>query len=106
MEVFMLTTVEKAITERIVSTALNAGLLVGAYADDSADIEPTSSLADILDSAFSYDCVDLILQSKNEQIGFISLNYFNDGLDIISDYSTVLSKFMDGISFKKLSIDL
>jgi hypothetical protein len=60
----MLTTVEKAITERIVSTALNAGLRVGAYADDSADIEPTNKLADILEGAFSYDCVDLILESE------------------------------------------
>ena len=102
----MLTTVEKAITERIVKTALDAGLLVGAYADDSADIEPTNKLADILESAFSYDCVDLVLQSKNEQIGFIALNYFNDGLEIISDYSTSLEKFVGGISFKKLSIDL
>ena len=102
----MLTTVEKAITERIVSTALNAGLLVGVCAGDSADIEPTSNLADVLDGAFSYDCLDLILQSKNEEIGFITLNYFNDGLDIISDYSTSLEKFVGGISFKQLTIDL
>jgi hypothetical protein len=102
----MLTTVEKAITERIVKTALNAGLRVGAYADDSADIEPTNNLSDILESAFAYDCVDLILQSDNEQIGFIALNYFNDGLDIISDYSTSLEKFVGGISFKQLTIDL
>ena len=102
----MLTTVEKAITERIVSTALNAGLRVGAYADDLADIEPTNKLADILEGAFSYDCVDLILESDNGRIGFIALNYFNDGLDIISDYSTTLEKFIGGISFKKLSIDI
>lgn len=98
--------IEKAITERIVKTALNAGLLVGAYADDSADIAPTDKLADILKSAFAYDCVDLVLQSKNEQIGFIAINYFNDGLDIISDYSTTLEKFVGGISFKQLVIDL
>ena len=102
----MLGSIEKAITERIVKTALNAGLRVGAYADDSADIEPTTDLNKILESAFAYDCVDLILQSDNEQIGFIALNYFNDGLDIISDYSTSLEKFVGGISFKKLSIDL
>jgi hypothetical protein len=102
----MLTTIEKAITERVVTSALNAGLKVGAYANDSADIEPTSNLAEILDSAFSYDCVDLILESNNGEIGFISLNYFNDGLDIISDYSIVLEKFMGAISFKQLTIDL
>lgn len=102
----MLTTIERAITERIVSTALNAGLLVGAYADDLADIEPTDNLAEILESAFSYDCLDLILQSKNEHIGFIALNFFNDGLDIISDYSTSLEKFISGLNFKKLTIDL
>ena len=102
----MLGTVEKAITERIVKTALNAGLSVGAYADDSADIEPTTDLADILESAFAYDCVDLILQSDNEQIGFISLNYFNDGLDIISDYSVSLEAFFKALNFKQLTIDL
>jgi hypothetical protein len=102
----MLGSIEKAITERVVKTALNAGLRVGAYADDSADIEPTDNLADILESAFAYDCVDLILQSNNEQIGFIALNYFNDGLDIISDYSTSLEKFISGLSFKQLSINL
>ena len=103
----MLTTIERAITERIITSALEAGLLVGACADDSADIAPTDNLAEILDSAFAYDCVDLILESKqNGQIGFIALNFFNDGLDIISDYSTSLEKFIGGLSFKKLSIDL
>jgi hypothetical protein len=103
----MLGTVEKAITERIVKTALNAGLSVGAYADDSADIEPTTDLNKILESAFAYDCVDLILESNNNgEIGFISLNYFNDGLDIISDYSVSLEAFFKALNFKQLVIDL
>ncbi len=103
----MLSTIEKAITERIVKTALQSGLLVGAYADDSADIEPSDDLAKILDSAFSYDCVDLILESKiNGNIGFIALNYFNDGTEIISDYSVSLEPFINNLSFKKLTIDL
>ena len=102
----MLSTIEKAITERIVKTALAAGLLVGAYADDSADIEPTDNLAEILNSAFSYDCVDLILESKNGRIGFLALDYFNDGLEILTDYSVSLDKFVKNMDFKNLSIDL
>ena len=102
----MLRATEKAITERLITSALNAGLLVGAYADDLADIEPTDNLKDILDSAFSYDCVDLILESPNGQMGFIALDYFNDGLEIITDYSTSLEKFVSKNNFKKIEIDL
>ena len=101
----MLSTIEKAITERLVKTALNNGFLVGAAADDNADIAPTDNLNDILNAAFSYDCLDLILQSDSKN-GFIALNYFNDGLDIISDYSTSLESFMSTLSFKQLTIDL
>jgi hypothetical protein len=101
----MLTTIEKAITNRIVSTALQAGFLVGAEADDNADIAPTDNLEAILEAAFSYDCVDLILQSDSKK-GFIALNYFNDGLDIISDYSTSLESFISAVSYKQLTIDL
>jgi hypothetical protein len=102
----MLSTIEKAITERIVKTALQAGYLVGAEADGRADIAPTDNLKDILESAFSYDCVDLILESKNGQIGFIALDYFNDKLDIITDYSVSLEKFVSEMNFKNLEIDL
>jgi hypothetical protein len=102
----MLSTIEKAITKRLVEHSLNNGFLVGAAADDSADIDPTDNLEEILEAAFSYDCVDLILESKNGQTGFIALNYFNDRLDIISDYSTSLSHLMDTVSFKQLTIDL
>jgi hypothetical protein len=101
----MLSTIEKAITERIVKTALQAGYLVGAAADDSADVGPTDNLADILDGAFSYDCVDLILDG-NGISGFIALNYFNDRLDIITDYSTNLEPLIESISYKSLVIDL
>ena len=101
----MLSTIEKAVTERIIKTALSASYLVGAAADDSADIEPTDNLGEILDSAFSYDCVDLILNG-NGISGFIALNYFNDGLDIITDYSTNLEPLMKSISYKSLVIDL
>jgi hypothetical protein len=101
----MLTTIEKAITQRLIEAALDQGFLVGAAADDSADIEPTDNLEAILDAAFSYDCVDLILQAGNKT-GFIALNYFNDGLDIISDYSTSLESFISAVSYKQLTIDL
>jgi hypothetical protein len=104
----MLTTVEKAITERIVQTALQAGYLVGASADDSADIDPCNDLGRILEACFSYDCVDLSLASNSDKIpsGWIALNYFNDGLDIISDYSTSLEVFINCINYKQLTIDL
>jgi hypothetical protein len=101
----MLTTIEKAITKRIVETALDQGYLVGAAADDSADIEPTDNLADILNAAFSYDCVDLLIHSKDED-GFIALNFFNDGLDIVTDYSTNIESLIEKISYKQLAIDL
>ena len=57
----MLSTIEKAITKRVIETALKAGYLVGAEAGESADIKPTDNLEEILDSAFSYDVVSLIL---------------------------------------------
>jgi hypothetical protein len=101
----MLSTIEKSITERIIKTALSASFLVGAIADDSADVEPTDNLGEILNGAFSYDCVDLILKGNGIE-GFISLNYFNDGLDIISDYSTNLEPLFKSLSFKSLVIDL
>jgi hypothetical protein len=101
----MLSTIEKAITERIITTALNKGFLVGVCADGEADISPTDNLAEILNSAFSYDCVDLVLEG-NETVSFIALNYFNDGIEIITDYSISLEKFISGISFKSLVIDL
>ena len=75
------------------------------FDDDSADVAPTDNKAEILEGAFSYDCVDLLLWANNRE-GCISLNFFNDGLDIISDYSTSLEKFVGGLNFKKLSIDL
>ena len=101
----MLSTLEKSITERIVRTALSASYLVGACADDSADIKPTNNVPDILKAAFAYDCVDLILSGHGIN-GFIALNYFNDGLDIISDYSTNLEPLIQSLTFKKLLIDL
>ena len=101
----MLSTIEKAITARLVETALKQGFLVGAAADDSADIAPTDNVADILDAAFSYDCVDLILQSDSKT-GFIALDYFNSGKDIIVDYSTNLEHLLKTVSFKNLTIDL
>jgi hypothetical protein len=101
----MLGTIEKAITERVITTALQAGYLVGACADDSADIEPTDNLADILESAFSYDCVDLLLWANNTE-GFIALDFFNSGLDIITDYSTNLEPLIKCLNFKALTIDL
>ena len=104
----MLTNVEKAITKRIVKLALNEGYLVGASADDIADCDPCQDLEKILKACFSYDCVDLSLAatSQDMQAGWISLNYFNDGLDIISDYSTGLEDFINRLSFKQLVIDL
>jgi hypothetical protein len=101
----MLSTIEKSITKRLVETALSMSFLVGVSADDTADIDPTDNLEAILEAAFSYDCLDLILQSDSKK-GFIALNYFNDGLDIISDYSTSLEHFINAVSYKQLIIDL
>jgi hypothetical protein len=101
----MLSPIEKAITKRLVDHALDNGFLVGVSADDTADIEPTDNLEAILEAAFSYDCLDLLLHASGKT-RFIALNYFNDGLDIISDYSVSLEYLMDTVSFKQLTIDL
>ena len=87
---------EKLITERIVSSAIRAGYLVGAYADDSADCEPTDNVAEVLDSVFSYDCVDLVLKNGDND-GWIALNFFEDGEYIVEDYSTNLESFIKGV---------
>lgn len=89
----MLRTAEKALTERIVTSAIKAGYLVGAYADDSADCEPTDNVAEVLDSAFSYDCVDLVLR-KGDDDGWIALNFFENNEYIIEDYSINLESFI------------
>ena len=104
----MLTTVEKAITKRIVKSALNEGYLVGASADDLADCDPCQDIEKILAACFAYDCVDLSLAATSQDMpaGWISLNYFNDKLEIISDYSIGLEDFINRLSFKQLVIDL
>ena len=94
----MLKATEKALTERIVTSAIEAGYLVGAYADDSADCEPTDNVAEVLDSAFSYDCVDLVLR-KGDNDGWIALNFFEDGKFIVEDFSVNLESFI-----KKLTL--
>ena len=107
----MLSTIEKSITKRIVETALQAGYLVGAEAGESADIKPTDNLEKILDSAFSYDVVALILQSpdydeEEDLREWIELDFFENQKDIITNYSVGLTSFMKDISFKSLVIDL
>ena len=107
----MLSTIEKSITKRIVETALQAGYLVGAEAGESADIKPTDNLEEILDSAFSYDVVALILQSPNydeeeDLREWIELDFFENQKDIITNYSVGLTSFIKDISFKSLVIDL
>jgi hypothetical protein len=88
---------EKAITKRIVETALKDGYLVGAFADCSIDCEPTDNLADVLKTAFNLDCVDIVLR-KGEDGGWIALNYFEDGEYIIEDYSTNLESFIKKVT--------
>jgi hypothetical protein len=93
----MLGKTEKQLTERIVTSALKAGYLVGAFADSSADCEPTDNLAEILDSAFSYDCVDLVLR-KGDDGGWIALNFFEDGKFIVEDFSVNLESFIERVT--------
>jgi len=101
----MLTTVEKAVTKRIVETALALSYKVGVSADGETICKPSKSIEKILKNAFNCDFVELELDGNNNN-GFISLNFFNDGLEIISDYSVNLENFIDSISFKSLIIDL
>ncbi len=103
----MLTTIEKAITERIVNCAIEDGYKVGAVADCSADVMPCTDTAKILKGAFSYDCVDLLLWSQDGlHEYFIALDFFNDKLEIVTDYSTGLEGFISSLDFNKLEINL
>jgi hypothetical protein len=105
----MLTTVEKAITERIVKTALNAGYLVGVNVDGETELNPCKNLSEILKVSFNFDYIDLVLEDctdKENTYSSISLNLFNDGLDIISDYTINLEAFFQALNFKQLVIDL
>jgi hypothetical protein len=107
----MLSTIEKAITKRVIETALKAGYLVGAEAGELADIKPTDNLEKILDSAFSYDVVSLILQApdydeEEDLREWIELDFFESQKDIINNYSVGLTSFMKNMSFKGLVIDL
>ena len=107
----MLSTIEKAITKRVIETALKAGYLVGAEAGESADIKPTDNLEEILDPAFSYDVVSLILQApdydeEEDLREWIELDFFESQKYIINNYSVGLTAFMKDMSFKGLVIDL
>lgn len=93
----MLGKIEKQLTERIVTSALKAGYLVGAFADSSADCEPTDNLREILDSAFSYDCVDLVLKNGDNG-GWIALNFFENGKYIVEDFSINLESFIERVT--------
>ena len=101
----MLGNLEKAITKRIVSSAIKQGYSVAALADGDADVKHCKDLHKVLDGAFSYDCVDLCIKSRDVN-GFICINFFNDGLDIISDYSVNIENFVSGLNFDDLPVSL
>jgi hypothetical protein len=102
----MLRKVEKAITATIIKTALEQGYSVGVAADGNADIKPCRDLDKILEAAFSYDCVDLILKpgSKKFSAGLIALDFFNDGKEIISNYAMGIEDFVKELNYKKVEL--
>ena len=104
----MLKVAEKGIVKAIVKAALEDGYLVGAAAGESADIDPCNSLEKILEAAFSYDCVDLILEPSSKKLcaGWIALDYFNDGKDIISNYSVGIEDFVKSLNYKKVELNI
>jgi hypothetical protein len=105
----MLGTVEKAITERVVKTALDWGYLVGVDSEDGTELEPCTHINEVLNTCFNFDCAVLVLDNSynnSKKSGRISLIFFNDGIDIISDYSISLNEFIQNLDFKRLVIDL
>ena len=105
----MLKVAEKGIVKAIVKAALEDGYLVGAAAGESADIDPCNSLEKILEAAFSYDCVNLELDpngNKKLNSGWISLDFFEDGKNIISNYSMGIEDFVKSLNYKKVELNL
>jgi len=105
----MLRNTEKAITATIVKTAIEQGYLVSAGAGESADCDLTDDLQTVLDAAFSYDCVNLELDpngNKKLNSGWISLDFFEDGKNIISNYSMGIEDFVKSLNYKKVELNL
>jgi hypothetical protein len=105
----MLGSVEKAITERVVKTALDFGYLVGVDTKDGTELDPCTDINEILKTCFNYDDVILVLDNcynQDKTYGRILFIFENDGIEIISDYSISLKAFIESLSFKQLVIDL
>jgi hypothetical protein len=105
----MLGSVEKAITERVVKTALDCGYLVGVDSQDGTELDPCHDINEILNTCFNYDDVVLVLDNcynQSKPYGRILFVFDNDGIEIISDYSISLNEFIQTLSFKGLVIDL
>ena len=101
--------IEKAITERVVKTALDCGYLVGVDSEDGTELEPCTDINEILNTCFNYDDVILVLDNcynQDKPYGRIAFIFDNDGIEIISDYSIGLNAFIQSLSFKQLVIDL
>jgi hypothetical protein len=101
----MLGSIEKAITERVVKTALDFGYLVGVDSEDGTELDPCTDITEVLNTCFNYDDVILVLDNSYNH-GRILFIFENDGIEIISDYSISLNAFIESLSFKQLVIDL
>lgn len=101
----MLGSIEKAITERVVKTALDFGYLVGVDTEDGTELDPCTDINEVLNTCFNYDDVILVLDNSYNH-GRILFIFENDGIEIISDYSISLNAFIESLSFKQLVIDL
>ena len=101
----MLGSIEKAITERVVKTALDFGYLVGVDSEDGTELDPCTDINEVLNTCFNYDDVILVLDNSYNH-GRILFIFENDGIEIISDYSISLNAFIENLSFKQLVIDL
>jgi hypothetical protein len=105
----MLGSIEKAITERVVKTALDFGYLVGVDSEDGTELDPCHDINEVLNTCFNFDDVILVLDNcynQDKPYGRILFIFENDGIEIISDYSISLKAFIESLSFKQLVIDL
>jgi len=75
--------IEKAITERVVKTALDWGYLVGVDSQDGTELDPCHDINEILNTCFNYDDVVLVLDNcynQNKHMGEFCLFLIMMGL--------------------------
>ena len=88
--------IERAIVDKIIRSALEAGYWVSVWnGGDEPEIAKATDHRQIIDAMFATDEETLVLHTPGgKRAGMIYLVYGNDGYDVIADYSVALEEFL------------